>query len=30
MKDREKRTMPRLLSVNFDPVVIAATASSQT
>jgi hypothetical protein len=30
MKDREKRTMPRLLLVNFDPVVIAPTASSQT
>ena len=30
MEDREKRTMPRLLSVNLDPVVIAPTASSQT
>ena len=30
MEDREKRTMPRLLLVNFDPVVIAPTASSQT
>jgi len=30
IEDREKRTMPRLLLVNFDPVVIAPTASSQT
>jgi hypothetical protein len=30
MEDREKRTMPRLLLVNFDRVVIAPTASSQT
>jgi hypothetical protein len=30
MEDREKRAMPRLLSVNFDPVVIALTTSSQT